>query len=86
MHREACGILVSRQEDIVGYRNDNYSAACIMPNGHIGPHVIKTPEGRYFSWEYENDCGCCEPDDPSRCYDHRELMRHQVLKLIEEES
>ena len=77
-HRSAydmiCGIIAPRQSDIVGYRGDGYLAECILPYAHFGrPHVIRTPEGKFWAWEDDAECGCCEPDEVDRCYSFEEI-------------
>lgn len=59
MHNEPlCGRIAPRQFQMIGDREDHYINECILPAGHTGPHIFKTPEGRYFSWEYDPDCRC----------------------------
>lgn len=81
-----CWIVAPRQEKIVGRRRDGYLAECILPYLHEGAHVIQTPEGRYFSWEYEEDCDCCEPGEHERCYAHEKIEECQVLALLKKVS
>lgn len=61
-----CGIIVPRQHEVVWHRDD-YLAECILLRGHSGPHVIKTPEGRFIAWEDDYDCECCQLEDSDRC-------------------
>ena len=62
-----CGVIVPRQHEVVAYRDDDYLAECILLRSHSGPHVIKTPEGRFIAWEDDYDCECCQPEDFDRC-------------------
>jgi len=62
-----CGIIAPRQHDIIGYREDNYLAECILQSAHNSPHIIKTPEGKFFAWEDDYECDCCEFDEDERC-------------------
>ncbi len=79
-----CRIIAPRQEDIVGFRKDGYSAECILPRCHSCPqHVIKTPEGKYFQWEDDYGCGCCSPDEDDRCYVFSEIMEVEAKRLLE---
>lgn len=75
-----CAIIVPRQEDIVGCRDD-YLAACIRESGHRGPHVIMTPEGKYVAWEDDWTCGCCSPEEDDRCYTYWEISEEDFLVL-----
>ncbi len=79
--RELCGIIVPRQEDITGDRHDGYLAECILKACHNGPHVFQTPEGKYFSWEDDLDCGCCKPEEDDRCYLYQEITEEQFRAL-----
>jgi len=54
-----CGIIMPRQSDVVGHRGDCYLAECIRNSDHLEPHVIRTPEGKFFAWEDDMECGCC---------------------------
>jgi hypothetical protein len=77
----SCGIIVPRQEDIIGESAD-YFAECIRGRGHSGPHVFLTPEGKYFSWEDDWKCGCCKPEEDSRCYVYKEITKEDFLALV----
>jgi hypothetical protein len=58
-----CGIIVVRQHQIVNTHQD-YFAECILEGVHgHGPHVFCTPEGEYYAWEDDMECGCCEPEE-----------------------
>ena len=78
-----CGIIVPRQEDIIGDRDGSYFAECIRRRCHSGPHVFLTPEGRYFSWEDDWDCDCCTPEEDDRCYVYQEISKDDYLALIQ---
>lgn len=81
-----CGIIPVRREDIVGYRSDGYLAECVMPRAHYPhPHVLRTPEGRYFAWEVDDECGCCDPGggDPDQCYDYWEISAGEAEEFME---
>ena len=77
-----CGIIAPRQEDIVCYRADGYLAECILSQGHFCPHVIKTPEGKYFEWEDDSDCDCCSADEDNPCYVYQEITKEEADKLL----
>ncbi len=78
-----CGIIAPRQDELVrGEREDGYLAECILPHGHRGPHVVKTPEGKFFAWEDDWDCDCCEPEEADRCYIHWEIEEAEIPKLL----
>ena len=79
---DTCGIIAPRQSDIIGYREDKYLAECICPKHHLSPHVIKTPEGRYFDWEDDWECGCCEPDEDEHCYTFGEITEEEAQEYI----
>lgn len=77
-----CNVIVPRQSHIVGVRDDGYLAACIRTSGHPDKHLIKTPEGKFFTWEDDWDCGCCRPDEDDRCYDFEEITEQEAIKLM----
>ena len=81
----SCGIIPARQENIVGYTED-YFAECILPVGHVCPHIVRTPEGRYFQWEEDWECECCGPEEVDRCYDHGEITEARARELIIKEA
>ena len=76
-----CGIIVPRQQDIIGSRED-YTPECIRARCHSGPHVFLTPEGKYFSWEDDWTCDCCTPEEDDRCYVYQEITEDDYLALI----
>ena len=76
-----CGIIVPRREEIIGDRSDGYLPECIRSECHHGPHVFLTPEGKYFSWEDDWKCGCCRPEEDSRCYTYQEITKGDFLAL-----
>ena len=64
-----CGIIIPRQREVVGDREDCYLAVCILLEKHSGHHVFETPEGECFGWEYDEDCECCCTEDTGdSCY------------------
>ncbi len=75
-----CGIIVPRQEYVIGYREDGYLASCILSGVHgYGPHVFRTPEGLLMAWEDDMECGCCEPEEDARCIVHWEIEESDIL-------
>lgn len=52
---------------MIGYRNDGYTADCVLPVAHGGPHEFVTPKGRRIAWEDDDSCGCCSPEEDDRC-------------------
>ncbi len=83
---ECCGVIVSRQEDIVGHRDDGYLAECILPYNHEGSHVVQTPEGECFSWKDDWECDCCDADEDERCYVYGPIEESEVRKLLKKGS
>ena len=77
----ACGIIAPRQDEMVGVRTDHYLAECILASRNHDLHVIKTPEGKYFSWEDDLECGCCAPDEDDRCTSFREITEQEAISL-----
>lgn len=82
-----CGHIVPRQTDIVGHLCEgDYIAECILVDGHRGPHLIKTPEGNFFSWEYDKKCtceDCLSNEDPcDRCYIHWTVSAEEAEELL----
>ena len=71
---------------MIGSRRDSYFAECIRPHAHLDPHLIKTPEGIYFTWEDDWECSCCEPEEPDRCYiwSKLELGERIIIPVTEE--
>ena len=81
---ETCGVIPPRQDEmVVLLGKDQYLAECILPIGHLGPHVIKTPEGEFYAWEDDMECGCCEPDEEDRCYTYWSINESDIPKLAE---
>ncbi len=76
-----CGIIVPRQEDVLGLRADHYIAECVLEYAHDGPHVFKTPEGAHIAWEDDDDCGCCEPDEDDPCFVYWKVDGSDITKL-----
>ena len=83
---ETCGIIVIRQREIVGERDDHYLAECILKNNHLGSHLIKTPELRYFVWSNDYACGCCRPDEEDRCYTYGEITPEEAKELLSKDK
>jgi hypothetical protein len=75
-----CGIIVPRREEILGSREDGYLPECILNQNHKGPHVFKTPEGKFVAWEDDWDCKCCESHEDSRCYTYFEILEIDIPK------
>jgi len=78
-----CGIMPVRHRDIIGDREDNYLPECILPHDRTCPCLIKTPEGRYFQWEDDDDCGCCPPEEDDRCYLYWEVTKEKAEELLQ---
>lgn len=51
-------------------RNGEFGASteCRMPVGHLGPHHSTTTHRGDIVWAYDDECGCCAPDEPDRCF------------------
>jgi hypothetical protein len=79
-----CGIIATRQEDIIGNRDDGYFAECILERHGWGPHVFRTPEGKIYAWEDDMECGCCEPDEDDRCTIYWEISETDLPKYQNE--
>lgn len=74
-----CGLIACRQHQIVGHRDDGYLAECILEGVHgHGPHVCRTPEGMYYAWEDDPECGCCEPDEDDHCHIYWEIEEKEL--------
>ncbi len=73
-----CGVIMPRREQTVQGNCDHYLAECIRKRGHRGPHVIKTPENVLIAWEYDWECGCCEPEEDERCYVYQEISEKEI--------
>jgi hypothetical protein len=80
---DECAIIALRQRQMIGERNDRYSAECILPRGHFcSLHVICTPEDVYIAWGDDFTCGCCEPETEDRCTYYRKVRKEVVQRLI----
>lgn len=79
-----CAIIPPRHKDIhYGCRDfKGYMPECIRIHGHWGTHVFKTPDSRYFQWEDDMECGCCDPAEPDRCYWYGEVTKDEAEELI----
>jgi hypothetical protein len=79
---KTCGYIIPRQHDSIGQREDYYLAECILRDGHKGPHLVRTPEGRFFSWEFDENCNCEDcldhEDSNNRCYLYWEVPAGEV--------
>ena len=74
-----CGIIAPRQSEVVGHQDDDYLAECILMRCHQGPHVIKTPEGRFIAWEDDYNCDCCQPEEFDRCIIWWSVLEKDIL-------
>lgn len=64
-----CGIIVCRQDSIIGDRRDHYLAECVLPECHESAHhEFVTPEGERWAWETDYECDCCAGDETDHCY------------------
>lgn len=60
-----------------------YLGACVLPRCHTNfEHVIQVPDGRYFAWKDDYDCGCCEPDEIDRCTIFWEITEEEFFRLV----
>ncbi len=84
---QECGYIVPRQTDSVGYRDDYFIAEYILPEGHKGPHLIRTPEGEYMGWEFDETCRCEDcldhSDSDNRCYIYWKVSKEDAEALLE---
>jgi hypothetical protein len=87
---QECGHIVPRQFDVVGYREDGYLAECILAEGHKGPHLVRTPEGQFFSWEFDEKCNCEDcldhEDSNNRCCLYWEVSAEDVEDLLKNQE
>jgi hypothetical protein len=81
-----CCIIVPRQYHLVGGHDEDYLAECILSRCHLGPHVTKTPEGKFIAWEDDWECGCCEPEAHDRCYNYWEIKETDIPSLGKERT
>jgi hypothetical protein len=83
MSREICGIIVPRLEAAFMQVDDRCDAECLRQPGHWDErHVFKTRNG-YVVWQDDLLCGCCEPDEDSRCFTYSEIDEAEAKALIE---
>ena len=78
-----CSIITPRQDGMLGVPNadSGYLAECILLDCHDGPHVFKTPGGKYFAWEDDWSCDCCKPDEEDRCTIYWEIKEEEIVNL-----
>lgn len=82
-----CGKIVSRQEEVLldcgclpNDYEDGYLAECLLPEHHSGPCVFRTPNGKYITWENDDNCDCCGPETPDPCYVWQEISQEAFLQ------
>jgi hypothetical protein len=74
---------------MIGYREDEedkYLAECILEYPHNGPHVVKTPEGKFFAWEDDMECDCCGDDEYDRCAVYWEIEESDIPNLSKKQT
>ncbi len=84
-----CAILPPRPRELLGMDSAGigHSAECLRVFAHLGPHVLKHPDGSYIAWENDYECECCDPEDPyDHCYVHWKLDEVEALELIERQT
>ena len=70
MRREACNILHPRDDHIFGSSIEvSGLGPCLLPAGHCDGHIFQARNGKYFYWDYDYTCDCCEPEDYDHCTD-----------------
>jgi hypothetical protein len=82
-----CGHIVPRQTDLVGHFYErSYIAECILQEGHKGPHLIKTPDDKYFGWEFDEGCNCEDcldfTDSDNQCYIYWKVPKEDAEALL----
>jgi len=79
----SCGTMVPGHTTRM-FGSDCRGIECILPSNHNGPHIIRTPDSKYFAWETDYDCDCCEPEASSydRCCVYWELASEDVQKAL----
>lgn len=78
-----CGIIAPRHGEMVGVKEDSFSAGCIRERCHDGPHVFKTSEGKFIAWEDDLECECCQSEncDEEMCIVYWEVAEVDVPHL-----
>lgn len=79
MCRNLCEICVPRREPHM--RLGTTHGECLRPRSHGGVHLFQNPEGTYFTWEDDDDCGCCEPEDTDRCFVFKAISSKDAEEL-----
>lgn len=80
-----CGICVPRRE--LDMSLGTFSGDCLRPETHRdGVHLFQNPAGTYFTWEDDNDCGCCAPEEHDRCFNYQDIPYKQALLLMENQE
>ncbi len=74
-----CGKIAPRQWQMTGYYpSEGYLAECILKGRNHDIHVIKTPNGKFFAWEDDWECDCCDPNEEDRCTIHWEINEADI--------
>ncbi len=79
-----CGIIMTRAIDISWEFDNHYGppVECILHRSHSGPHVVRTPSGKFFAWEYDFGCtDCIEDADECECCTFWEIKESDIPKL-----
>lgn len=83
---QECGYIIPRQRESVGPREDYYIAECVLAEGHEGPHLVKTPEGKFIGWEFDEECHCEDcldySDSNNRCYIYWKVSDENAQALL----
>jgi hypothetical protein len=78
-----CGIVVQRRENDMGLKGTG--GECLRPMSHTdGRHLFKNPEGDYYTWEDDYDCGCCAPEEIDRCFVYGRVSEEEAQCLMRE--
>ena len=58
-----CSILIPSDpyRNSHGFDTTEIDLGCVRKAGHVGPHLIKLPDGNYLSWEDDLECTDCYP-------------------------
>lgn len=76
-----CRINVVRRES--NMRLGTTYGDCLLPHGHHNKeHLFMNPDGEYFIWADDFQCGCCDPETEDRCFYYEKISTEDAQALL----
>jgi hypothetical protein len=76
MTTHECGVIIPRKDSLfIKFTDSGIVCDCVLPIGHYGPHIFRGSGGKYYQWEVDFSCDCCEPEDDDHCFVYGEVSR-----------